>query len=234
MNYLTEDKFKAVAEVIRPMPIEKTLNELVSIYDSHFKNPGGRRALDSVHIPAIEAVAAAVRAPLVDQIEKLETLAEFHAQKHADAVNRQVEIGDVYEGMLGEENEKTVLEKRFDQKDAELTSLRSQLEAARKALESCQTGIGEGLDGPTHEDFFKQALEAGSKAYDELRSEKNRLAKLVRLAQILVDKLKAIHEDPRYLGVWQWYAVHGCTYAGPQYDKEFEALDAALSKMGGS
>lgn len=93
-------------------PASTESKSLGNVYDDAYKAvPLG---VGFEHQRAIEAVASAVSLRYKGDLERLEKLAEFHAQRHADAVNRQVEIGDVYEGLVGEENEKTILEKELD------------------------------------------------------------------------------------------------------------------------
>ena len=86
------------------------------------------------HLTTLANENAALAVERETRIKELEALAEFHAQRHADAVNRQVQIGDVYEGLIGEENEKTILEKRMEVKEAEITRLKGLLGEAEKAL----------------------------------------------------------------------------------------------------
>lgn len=49
-------------------------------------------------------------------------------------------------------------------------------------------------------------------------------------ANALVQKLVLIHEDPRYLGVWQLYMIHGGVYEGPTYTQELAELAEVLSR----
>ena len=46
--------------------------------------------------------------------------------------------------------------------------------------------------------------------------------------ETLVNKLHAVHADPRYITVWAQYANHGGTYSGPSYKEELDAAQAAL------
>jgi hypothetical protein len=52
---------------------------------------------------------------------------------------------------------------------------------------------------------------------------------LLAAARALCERLKVIHDDPLYLSVWTSAWNHGINYEnGPKYDKELEALEAAV------
>lgn len=53
---------------------------------------------------------------------------------------------------------------------------------------------------------------------------------LARLKK-LVEKLEAVHADPRYLAVWQSYMIHGGRYTEPTYTAELEAAKAFLTAL---
>ncbi len=58
---------------------------------------------------------------------------------------------------------------------------------------------------------------------------------LEQRARELAEKLRAIHDDPLYQAVWASAHNHGINYAnGPKYDKELEALEAALRLSAGA
>lgn len=44
----------------------------------------------------------------------------------------------------------------------------------------------------------------------------------------LVGKLKIIHKLPEYKAAWKTAQAHRGPYTGPKYDKELEALEAAI------
>lgn len=44
----------------------------------------------------------------------------------------------------------------------------------------------------------------------------------------LVEKLEAVHRDPRFRGIWSFLKVHGCLYTGQTYEKELLALKSVL------
>jgi hypothetical protein len=59
---------------------------------------------------------------------------------------------------------------------------------------------------------------------------RNRSVDDVRACAIaLVLKLRAIHEDPQYRGVWMLSQAHGGQYTGPNYKDELAALESALA-----
>jgi hypothetical protein len=49
-----------------------------------------------------------------------------------------------------------------------------------------------------------------------------------RQAQALIDIMNVITQRPDYQAVWTTAYIHGITYAGPTWDLEFKALQAAL------
>jgi len=55
--------------------------------------------------------------------------------------------------------------------------------------------------------------------------------KLKDAAKALVDKLKLVDEDPRYLTVWSLAATHGFIYTGPNYNQELKDLQEALEGL---
>jgi len=58
-----------------------------------------------------------------------------------------------------------------------------------------------------------------------------KLSELKAAADALCKKLRLIHDDPLYKGIWVSAHVHGLTYEnGPKYDKELEALEQVLLK----
>jgi len=54
---------------------------------------------------------------------------------------------------------------------------------------------------------------------------------VVEAARKFADKLDAVHDDPRYQGVWQVYQIHGGVYTEPKYEHEFAALKSALDAL---
>jgi hypothetical protein len=60
----------------------------------------------------------------------------------------------------------------------------------------------------------------------ELEAERDRLRET---AQALVTKLQIVHDDTRYMGVWQLSQAHFGKYTGPDYVDELAALRAALA-----
>jgi DNA repair exonuclease SbcCD ATPase subunit len=76
---------------------------------------------------------------------------------------------------------------------------------------------------------------------EDLRRERDRLAaeverlrkeieKLVGALGTLVRKLRTVEADPQFQAVWALSHFHGHPYAGPRYDKELEAAEAALTE----
>jgi hypothetical protein len=62
-----------------------------------------------------------------------------------------------------------------------------------------------------------------------LTAERDEALRVRDLAQKLVARLDIVHADDQYKSVWQLYMIHGGDYAdGPKYDKELDALRAAL------
>lgn len=55
--------------------------------------------------------------------------------------------------------------------------------------------------------------------------------KALDLLKALVNRLKFVHADSRYLSVWTCYAIHGGRYTEPTYTKEFEAAADWLSTI---
>lgn len=55
--------------------------------------------------------------------------------------------------------------------------------------------------------------------------------KLHNAATALLDQLSVVHNDGRYMSVWQIAQLHIGQYMGPKYDKEMLAL-AKLVKWG--
>ena len=51
---------------------------------------------------------------------------------------------------------------------------------------------------------------------------------IAQAAQALVSKLRAIHADPAYIGVWSVAQTHCGRYTGPNYIAELAALESAL------
>lgn len=49
----------------------------------------------------------------------------------------------------------------------------------------------------------------------------------------LLARLHEVHADGRYQAVWQIHQAHCGPYSGPQYDKELDGLDAALTAWRG-
>lgn len=62
----------------------------------------------------------------------------------------------------------------------------------------------------------------------------DRIEELEAAAVLLIHKLKVVHNDERYLGVWQCAQVHQGPYNGPQYEEELEGLKAVLSPTASS
>lgn len=54
------------------------------------------------------------------------------------------------------------------------------------------------------------------------------MSNLLPAAMSLVGKLKIIHELEEYKAVWHCAQIHRGPYKGPKYDKELEALEAAI------
>ncbi len=52
-----------------------------------------------------------------------------------------------------------------------------------------------------------------------------------RAAKALIDKLNAIHADPRYQSVWQIAMIHAGNYSGPNYEAELKQLTSALALL---
>jgi hypothetical protein len=48
----------------------------------------------------------------------------------------------------------------------------------------------------------------------------------------LVDKMRLVHGDPSFKGVWALYFAHGGNYTGPSYGAEFDAVERALAELG--
>lgn len=62
-----------------------------------------------------------------------------------------------------------------------------------------------------------------------LRNEAPRLLAIRRAAEVLLNRLDAVHNDPRYESVWQMYWIHGGVYTEPTYTAELDDLRAALA-----
>lgn len=54
--------------------------------------------------------------------------------------------------------------------------------------------------------------------------------KIREAAKKLVDKIDVMINDPEYLAIWVLYDVHGLSYKGPKYEKEFEKLKVLLKE----
>ncbi len=54
---------------------------------------------------------------------------------------------------------------------------------------------------------------------------------VIDAAITLVARLREVHEDPAYVGVWMLHHAHGGRYDGPTYTAELAALTAALDAM---
>jgi hypothetical protein len=50
---------------------------------------------------------------------------------------------------------------------------------------------------------------------------------------VLVSRLRVIHEDPRYKSVWQLYALHGGVYIGPSYKDQLDGAESVLKRWEG-
>ena len=51
-----------------------------------------------------------------------------------------------------------------------------------------------------------------------------------KAARELVVKLKLVHDDPTYRGVWTHYQLHFPPYNGPTYGTEFDALEWVIKE----
>ena len=54
--------------------------------------------------------------------------------------------------------------------------------------------------------------------------------RLLAAARTLCERLRTIANDPKYIAVWQIYAVHDFKYDGPFYVDELEALEVEIKK----
>lgn len=59
----------------------------------------------------------------------------------------------------------------------------------------------------------------------------NKLQSLVVCADALTKKLREIHDDPRYMAVWTFWATHGMNYNGPFYSDELASLEKVLQSI---
>lgn len=64
---------------------------------------------------------------------------------------------------------------------------------------------------------------------DRLTAQVEQQQKVIGVLRTLVDKLEAVHADPRYAAVWTLYAVHGGHYTEPKYEQEFNDAKKALA-----
>ena len=71
--------------------------------------------------------------------------------------------------------------------------------------------------------------EVGNVLFKTYRAMTPREAQLAEALRTLVEKLDAVHADPRFQAVWTSYMVHGGRYTEPRYDKELSAAKAALT-----
>jgi len=55
------------------------------------------------------------------------------------------------------------------------------------------------------------------------------IRRAVTLIRKLVAKLDEVDVDSRYQAVWEFYAIHGAKYTGPDYRQELDEMRAALS-----
>jgi len=53
---------------------------------------------------------------------------------------------------------------------------------------------------------------------------------LIESASCLCEKLKLVHNDPKYLAVWHLWFSHFGDYDGPQYGEELEKLQTVLNR----
>ena len=54
---------------------------------------------------------------------------------------------------------------------------------------------------------------------------------LTEATEKFIHKIEEFHKDPRYIGVWQMYVIHGGKYDGPQYAEELKELKLALARQ---
>lgn len=71
--------------------------------------------------------------------------------------------------------------------------------------------------------------EAGLRMEGQLEAAQKDRERLLSAAKNLSGKMKAIHNDPLYLAVWQSALSHGVNYSqGPTYEHELKALNKAI------
>ena len=56
--------------------------------------------------------------------------------------------------------------------------------------------------------------------------------RVVSRARELCERLREIHDDPRYRAVWEIAQLHRGPYDGPQYEAELLELECELLKHG--
>jgi hypothetical protein len=59
------------------------------------------------------------------------------------------------------------------------------------------------------------------------------LCELARAAEAFEERLKAIHDDPKYSAVWSSWQIHHGKYDGPRYVQELHDLSAKLAAVRG-
>lgn len=89
-------------------------------------------------------------------------------------------------------------------------------------------------EGPTEEEAEVILREAGidpkTLANELIDFIMNRHATICRAANDLVERLEAVHADPKYQGVWFVAQLHQGPYDGPTYTAELATLKMLLSE----
>lgn len=81
--------------------------------------------------------------------------------------------------------------------------------------------------------LLKDAVHAVAEDDDEVVALEAKLAALVEAGEVLLKKLKLVHDSAEYEAVWHISQSHVGPYKGPTYNEEMDTLKAAISAAGG-
>lgn len=77
-------------------------------------------------------------------------------------------------------------------------------------------------------DSYEMLLQTHRAVKKRLEGEVSRLREVEKAANTLVQRLRFIHEDPQFRGVWTFAHYHHRPYTGPQYVQELNDLEKVL------